>query len=186
MGNAGWRMRFRERRWARHRDNPGAGRDHVEVPTGTVFGLLGPSCAGKLNFGRSYTVEILERRSDLAVLVPANMTLPSGANARIVPLTAPEPCVQWSLIWRSGDRNPRLASLLRVLTKLSAEEGWLRLDPERQWLIGTSPLSRRLVVHSAVRLGYLGVSGMSGGVSGIWAVCQGRAAAWRHDVLDSC
>jgi hypothetical protein len=46
--------------------------------------------------------------------------------------------MQWSLIWRSGDSNPRLTALLRVLAKLSAEEGWLDFDPERQWLLGTS------------------------------------------------
>lgn len=93
-----------------------------------------------LNLGLLYTLEALARDPDLACVLGTNRNLPPGVNARIVPLADPEPCVQWSLIWRSGDSNPRLAALLRVLAKLSAEEGWLSLDPERQWLLGTSPL----------------------------------------------
>ena len=92
-----------------------------------------------LNFGLLYTLEALERDPDLAVLLTTDFILPSGTDARIVPLTAPEPCLTWSLIWRSGDSNPRLAELLRVMTKLAAEEDWLRFDAARQWLPGTSP-----------------------------------------------
>ncbi len=103
-----------------------------------------------LNLGLLYTLEALAQDPDLAVILPVSMGLPPGANARIVPLTDPEPCLRWSLIWRSGDSNPRLAALLRVLTKLSAEEGWLSFDSERQWLLGTSPLtgSNVMVVRS--------------------------------------
>jgi len=93
-----------------------------------------------LNLGLLYTLEALARDPDLACVLDTNMSLPPGVNARIVPLADPEPCLQWSLIWRSGDSNPRLTALLRVLAKLSAEEGWLSHDPERQRLLGTSPL----------------------------------------------
>lgn len=90
-----------------------------------------------LNLGLYYTLEVLKRDPDLAVVLPVDMNLPARAEARIVPLTDPEPCLQWSLIWRSGDRNPRLATLMRVLAKLAAEEGWLSFDQERQWFLGT-------------------------------------------------
>ena len=36
--------------------------------------------------------------------------------------------MRWSLIWRSGDTNPRLTKLLGVLTAMAAEEGWLSFD----------------------------------------------------------
>jgi DNA-binding transcriptional LysR family regulator len=91
-----------------------------------------------LNLGLQYTLEALERDPDLTVVLPVDMTLSAREEPRIIPLTDPEPCLQWSLIWRSGDRNPRLATLMRVLTKLAAEEGWLAFDPERQWFPGTS------------------------------------------------
>lgn len=92
-----------------------------------------------LNLGLGYSLDLVARDPDLAIVLPANTRLPAGADVRLVALTAPEPCVQWSLIWRSGDSNPRLAALLRVLSKLAAEEGWLSFDPDRQWLTGTSP-----------------------------------------------
>lgn len=95
-----------------------------------------------LNFGLPYTLGILADDPDLAVVLPLAMRLPPGTGARLVPLTDPEPCLRWWLIWRSGDSNPRLAALLRVLTRLSAEEGWLDHDAERQWLVGISPAAR--------------------------------------------
>jgi DNA-binding transcriptional LysR family regulator len=90
-----------------------------------------------LNLGLIHALDVLAKNPDLAVLLPVDTGLPSGTDARMIPLTDPEPCVQWSLIWRSGDSNPRLAAMPRVLTKLAAEEGWLSFDSERQWLLGT-------------------------------------------------
>lgn len=107
----------------------------------TAFGTVPVSSV--LNLGLLYTLDAVIRDPDLAVLLPVNMGLPDGTDALIVPLTDPEPCTQWSLIWRNCDKNPRLAALLRVLIKLAAEEGWLSFDPERQWLLGTDPLPPR-------------------------------------------
>jgi len=90
-----------------------------------------------LNLGLLHALETLAKDPDLTILFTRNTRLPPGANVRIVPLVEPEPCQQWSLIWRSGDRNPRLSALLRMLTKLAAEEGWLSFDSARQWLLGT-------------------------------------------------
>jgi DNA-binding transcriptional LysR family regulator len=91
-----------------------------------------------LNLGLYYTLEVLERDHDLGVVLPVTMGLPSHADARVVPLTDPAPCLQWALVWRAGDSNPRLAALMRVLAKLAAEEGWLAFSPQRQWLLGTA------------------------------------------------
>jgi DNA-binding transcriptional LysR family regulator len=93
---------------------------------------------GGLNLGLLHALEMFARDPDLALVFPLGANLPPGADMRVIPLTDPEPCMQWSLIWRSGDSSPRLTALLRVLAKLSAEEGWLAFDPERQWLLGTS------------------------------------------------
>ena len=104
-----------------------------------------------LNPGLRYTLDVLARDHDLAVVLPVKLRLPADSDARLVPLTDPEPCVRWSLIWRSGDTNPRLTKLLGVLTTTAAEEGWLSFDPGRQWLLGTGALSGRAV---PVRVGH--------------------------------
>lgn len=87
-----------------------------------------------LTLGVFQALETVGRDPDLAMIM-VSTTIPADADALLVPLTDPEPCLQSSLIWRSSDSNPRLAALLRILTKLAAEEGWLSLDPERQWLL---------------------------------------------------
>ena len=90
-----------------------------------------------LNLGLIHALDVMARDPELAVVVPVDTGLPPGTHARMVPLTDPVPCVQWSLIWRSGDSNPRLTAMLRVLTKLAAEEGWHSFNSERQWILGT-------------------------------------------------
>jgi DNA-binding transcriptional LysR family regulator len=94
-----------------------------------------------LNLGLGYTLDALARDDDLAVVLPVELRLPADSDARLVPLTGPEPCIRWSLIWRSGDANPRLTTLLGILTTMAAEEGWLSFDPGRQWLLGAGALS---------------------------------------------
>jgi DNA-binding transcriptional LysR family regulator len=111
--------------------------DHAYRSLATRFAAV--PADGGLNLGLLHALEVFEQDPDLTLVFPLSAHLPPGADARIVPLTDPEPCLRWSLIWRSGDGNPRLAALLRVLAKLSAEEGWLSFDVERQWLIGTAP-----------------------------------------------
>jgi hypothetical protein len=93
--------------------------------------------------GLFQALETLGRNPDLATIHVLGTSIPTDADARFLPLTNPEPCLRSSLIWRSSDSNPRLAALLRTLTKLAAEEGWLSFDPERQWLLGTSALPGR-------------------------------------------
>jgi DNA-binding transcriptional LysR family regulator len=89
-----------------------------------------------VNLGLSQMLDAIARDPGLACALPLNIDLPPGADMRLIPLIEPEPCMRWSLIWRAGDSNPRLAALLRSLTTMAAEEGWLSFDPERQWLTG--------------------------------------------------
>ncbi len=86
--------------------------------------------------GLFQALETLGRDPDLATVHVLSTSIPTDADVRLLPLINPEPCLRSSLIWRSNDGNPRLAALLRILTKLAAEEGWLSFDPERQWLLG--------------------------------------------------
>ena len=109
--------------------------DHAFRSLATRFGAV--PVDGGLNLGLLHALGMFAQDPDLAIVFPVGANLPPGANARIVPLTDPEPCLLWSLIWRSGDGNPRLSALLRTLTKLAAEEGWLSFNSERQWLLGT-------------------------------------------------
>jgi DNA-binding transcriptional LysR family regulator len=106
-----------------------------------------------LNLGLLYTLDAVMRDPGLAVVVPVDMGLPPGPDARIVPLTDPQPCTRWSVIWRSGDTNPRLTALLGILARLAAEEGWLSFNPEQQWLFGTDPLSRKWTGRKVTLLG---------------------------------
>lgn len=118
---------------------PPNGPAEVEYGYRTLTTRFGAVPDSVLNLGLINALDVLAKDPDLAVVVPVDTGLPDGTNARMVPLTDPEPCVQWSLIWRLGDSNPRLTALLRALTKLSAEEGWLSFNSERQWLLGTTP-----------------------------------------------
>lgn len=90
-----------------------------------------------LALGVFQALETVGRDPDLALIMVFS-TIPADADARLVPLTDPEPCLRSSLIWRSSDTNPRLAELLRMLTTLAAEESWLSFDQKRQWLLGAS------------------------------------------------
>ena len=87
--------------------------------------------------GLFQALETIGRDPDLATIHVLGTSIPADADAHLLPLTDPEPCLRSSLIWRSSDSSPRLAALLRILTKLAAEEGWLSFDAERQWLLGT-------------------------------------------------
>jgi DNA-binding transcriptional LysR family regulator len=92
-----------------------------------------------VNLGLPHALEMVQQDPELAVVLPLVTGLPTATDARHIPLVDPVPCLQWRAVWRSADRNPRLTALLRVLTKLAAEKGWLAFDSERQWLLGTAP-----------------------------------------------
>ncbi|MGK5551928.1 LysR family transcriptional regulator [Actinomadura kijaniata] len=72
---------------------------------------------GGVNLGLPYFLERLRDRPDRVSLLPAALPVPGDAGVRVVPLVDPVPLYEWSLLWRSGDRNPALGGLLAELQR---------------------------------------------------------------------
>ncbi|MFG2111628.1 LysR family transcriptional regulator [Streptomyces sp. NPDC048718] len=96
------------------------------------FGIR--STASSVNLGLArFLAEVAEAPSRFS-LMPADVPLPEVAGVRSVPLVGPTPLYAWSLLWRSGNGHPGLASLTAACAEGGGRGRWLEYDPARDWL----------------------------------------------------
>ncbi|GIF66713.1 LysR family transcriptional regulator [Asanoa ishikariensis] len=96
------------------------------------FGV--PLVPGGANLGAEHAVDYLHAHPAHAVLLPADLSVPAGSGAHIVPLTGPVPRWPWSLLWRRDDQSPAVALVRRSVLELARDGGWTRFDPGLDWL----------------------------------------------------
>lgn len=79
--------------------------------------------------------EIVRRSHDggPVFLSAADVGNPEDPRLRVLDLVDPMPVYPWSLVWRTAERHPVVQQAVRILTELSADDGWCAAVDQPHW-----------------------------------------------------
>lgn len=113
----------------------------LENSQGEVAGFLDryaaqfaiPITTDGLNLGVDHFLDTLRAQPTRVGLLGSEWPLSSTDGITIVEIR-PVPRFLWWVAYRKGARHPQLGRFLGLLKETGRREGWLDLDPERDWL----------------------------------------------------
>jgi DNA-binding transcriptional LysR family regulator len=113
----------------------------LENSQGEVAGFLGryaaqftiPITTDGLNLGVDHLLAALRANPTRAGLIGSEWPLSSTDGITVVEVR-PVPRFLWWVVCRKGTRHPQLGRFLGLLEETARREGWLEVDPNRDWL----------------------------------------------------
>ncbi|WP_395108871.1 LysR family transcriptional regulator [Actinomadura sp. SCN-SB] len=116
------------RRWGIAMPHPGGAREWHDYLVRLSEELRVPVRYGEVAIGVRDSAAQLRRETHAVALGERGMDLPRDPGLRQIPLIDPVPLHLWSVVWRRGNRDPRLVRLLQALPRPEAGPGvgtWL-------------------------------------------------------------